>query len=470
MRTTDETPDPMTVPAAHPVARPVDQALRLLTTSANHGVLWFGVAAIGALTGKRGRRAALRGVGSLAVSSFLSNTVIKPLVGRRRPDIERTVTARRIGKTPWTSSFPSGHSASAAAFATGAALEMPAALPVLAPLAAAVAYSRVHVGVHYRSDVITGAAIGVAVALAGRWLWPVKPWGPANTAPADAPALSEGEGLTIVLNEKSGSSDGAEDELSAALPKARIVQWDPENQSLEDAIGTGMKALGVAGGDGTVASVATIAQERGLPLAVFPFGTLNHFAGALGLNTHAQAIDAVEAGTAGGVDIARINGDLFLNTASIGGYPDMVIRRDRYTKRMGKWPATALALIRTLRRHTPMDLEINGHRAPVWVVFVGNGVYRPRGLAPAWREDLVDGLLDVQYLRADKKLARTRGVIYSLIGMVERSTVFHAVDAEKVTIIAHGGPEIPAHDGEVGEASTTITFEVDPELLTVYRP
>lgn len=145
------------VPAEHPVPRSLDQALRALTLAANHGVLWFGVAAVGAALGTRPRRAALRAVVSLSGASLLSNSVIKPLVGRRRPDIDRTVKARRIGKLPWTSSFPSGHSASAAAFATGAALELPVSAALLAPLAGAVGYSRVHVGVHYPSGVVVGA-------------------------------------------------------------------------------------------------------------------------------------------------------------------------------------------------------------------------------------------------------------------------------------------------------------------------
>jgi len=165
MRATDEIPDPMIIPAVTPVAEPVDKALRLLTKSANHGLLWMGIAAVGVLAGKRSRRAGLRGVASLSAASFISNTVIKPLIGRRRPDPERTMLARRIHRMPWTSSFPSGHAASAAAFAAGATMELPMAGPILVPLAAAVAYSRVHVGVHYRSDVWAGAAIGLTCAV-----------------------------------------------------------------------------------------------------------------------------------------------------------------------------------------------------------------------------------------------------------------------------------------------------------------
>ena len=461
--------DPTETPSIAPVPRPIDHALRYLSMSANHGRLWMGMAAGLALTGKRGRRAAIRGLLTLGASSFVSNVVFKPVVGRRRPDIERTAFGRRVDKAPWTSSFPSGHAASAAAFATGASIELPAASALLVPLAAAVAYSRVHVGVHHRSDVLAGAAIGIGMAVLGKGLWPVKPWGPALMAAGEAPALLGGAGLTVVLNTKSGSSDGAADSIGTALPAAKVVEWDPTTD-LAGLIGDGVRALGVAGGDGTVASVAQLAHRRRLPLAVFPAGTLNHFAKALGLDKDTDTVAAVEAGKAGMVDLATIDGTAFLNTASIGGYPEMVNRRDRYSHRMGKWPPTAYALLGTLRHGKPVDLEINGRKVPVWVVFVGNGRYIPRGLAPSWREQLAGGVLDVQYLRADRRLGRTRAVLASLIGIVERTSVYGSLESGRVSIRSHSGPQPAAHDGEVTDPVDSVEFAIDERRLTVYRP
>jgi undecaprenyl-diphosphatase len=164
-----------------------------------------------------------------------------------------------------------------------------------------------------------------------------------------------------------------------------------------------------------------------------------------------------------------IDGVGFLNTASIGGYPEMVKRRDRYSHRMGKWPATAYALIRTLRHEKPLDLLINGQQIPVWVVFIGNGRYIPRGLAPAWREQLAGGVLDVQYLRADRRLSRTRAVIYSLFGLVERSQVFGSLESATVRIKSLSGPKATAHDGEITAPTETVKLEISEQRLTVYR-
>ncbi len=67
---------------------------------------------------------------------------------------------------PKSSSFPSGHAASAFAFATAVGLDEPLWLPVILPLALGVAVSRVRLGVHYPSDVVVGMAIGVSIGVA----------------------------------------------------------------------------------------------------------------------------------------------------------------------------------------------------------------------------------------------------------------------------------------------------------------
>ena len=468
VRVTDVPPDPLIVPSPVHIARPLDHALRILTKTADHGRLWMGLAAVGALASRRTRRAAIRGLASLGAASFVSNVALKPLFGRRRPDPERTLLARRIRTAPWTSSFPSGHAASAAAFATGATLEVPWAGPFIVPLAAAVAYSRVHVGVHYRSDVWAGAAVGVTLALIGRAMWPVKPWGPALMAAGTAPALPEGDGLTVILNARSGSSDGAAESIRKALPRARILQWEP-GTDIEELAGELPKAFGVAGGDGTVASVAQLAHRHHLPLAVFPAGTYNHFAKALGLDTDAHTVAAVENGIAGMVDLATIDGVAFLNTSSIGQYPEMVRRRDKYSKRMGKWPATAFAILRTLRHEEPIDLVINGEKHPIWIVFIGNGRYAPRGLAPAWRDQLAGGVLDVQYLRADRRFARTRGILYSIIGVARLSKVYAELETAHVRIESLSGPKPVAHDGEVSDPKDAVELWISDRRLIVYR-
>lgn len=172
----------------------LDRAFSSLSRAADHSKLWLGSAAVLSLAGgTRGRRAAARGLVSLALTSAVVNGLLKPLGGRRRP--ERANYHLPIGrwvKMPRTRSFPSGHAASAFAFAGGAASADPLAGFGLTTAAALVGYSRVHVGVHYPGDVIAGAVVGLAIAPVGvvvaDRLWA------AASRPATLPAESQSSG------------------------------------------------------------------------------------------------------------------------------------------------------------------------------------------------------------------------------------------------------------------------------------
>jgi membrane-associated phospholipid phosphatase len=144
-----------------------NRSLVTITRAANYSRLWLCIAGLlAACGGPRGRGAAGRGVVAIAIAAGVANGPAKLLVRRRRPPAR---TGALLIRMPRSTSFPSGHSASAFAFATGASTELPALAPLLVPLAGAVAYSRVHAGVHYPSDVTAGALIGIgAGVLAGR--------------------------------------------------------------------------------------------------------------------------------------------------------------------------------------------------------------------------------------------------------------------------------------------------------------
>ena len=144
----------------------LDRAFRRLSRAADYSKLWLASAALLAATGGAGgRRAAVNGLASTGLTSAVVNLVLKPLGRRRRPDRElhRVPVARQV-EMPRSTSFPSGHSASAFAFATGVASASPAAGIPLSALAALVAYSRVHTGVHYPGDAVVGSVTGGALA------------------------------------------------------------------------------------------------------------------------------------------------------------------------------------------------------------------------------------------------------------------------------------------------------------------
>jgi len=146
----------------------LDRAMSRLSRAADYSRLSLASAALLALAGgSRGRRAALMGLASVGTTSAAVNVVIKPLGARRRPDrAGEAVPVNRHVPMPSSSSFPSGHSAAAFAFATGVGHTFPQAGAPLRALAAAVAYSRVHTGVHYPGDVLAGSLLGTALGQA----------------------------------------------------------------------------------------------------------------------------------------------------------------------------------------------------------------------------------------------------------------------------------------------------------------
>lgn len=400
------------------------------------------------------------------------------LVDRRRPPT--SAVAKVVPGLPKTktSSFPSGHTASAFAFAVGAGSELPALAPLLGGLALAVGYSRVHTGAHHPSDVAGGAVLGAAVGLVTRRLWPVAPHAPARarTAPAgaDVPPLPGGRGLTVVINPSAGTPLGESpaEAVRQALPEAEVVELE-DADDLGEALKTGAlrsAAIGVAGGDGSINAAAEIASRHGRVLLVIPGGTLNHFARDLGLESPEDALGAVGRGEAVAVDLAEIDGRAFVNTASFGSYVELVDARERLEKKLGKWPALVVALVRVLRGSEPVEVEIDGERKRIWMSFIGNCRYHPAGFAPSWRERLDDGQLDVRLVDASQPWSRGRLLVSVLTGRLARCRAYEQRYTRELRVRSLDGPLRLARDGETFEGSTEFTVTKCRDPLVVFLP
>ena len=153
---------------AHVPTPALDRLMRPLSGAANRSVIWLTLAAgLAACGGESGRRAAVRGTAAIGVTSALVNIGIKSLYNRPRPDRAGLgVPGGRHVPMPLSRSFPSGHSASGFAFAVAVGHELPWLSLPLRFLAAGVAYSRVHTGVHYPGDAIVGSIVGASTGQA----------------------------------------------------------------------------------------------------------------------------------------------------------------------------------------------------------------------------------------------------------------------------------------------------------------
>jgi undecaprenyl-diphosphatase len=448
----------------------------------------MGTAAVLALVPGKTRRAALHGLIAQGVASAVTNVVFKTLLPRTRPLPEHLPVFRFVHPQPTSSSMPSGHSASAVAFAVGVGLVRPALGLAVAPAAAGVAYSRVHTGAHWPTDVLFGSAIGAGAALVTRHWWPVRPPIPKTTrAWTTAPAVPGGEGLSIVVNTLGGSF---KEETAAALqevfPKAHINTVQPDEDLVERIRATadhpGTRALGVWGGDGTVGAAAAAAMERSMPLLVLPGGTLNHFARDAGTGSLKDAAEAanegeaaladiglvtVERGLAGDPEVAQL---AMLNTSSIGIYPNFVRRREHLQPALGKPLAGVVAMFRTFAAGTPITLNVDGVRHKVWIAYLGRGRYYPRDHAPLIRPVMDDGVLDVRLITADESFARLRLLWAVLTGTVATSRITHLREAGEVRIDAGGAPMALAVDGEALAGVRSVSYTVRPQALRYYCP
>ncbi len=455
----------------------VSAGLHRIGQVADKSVLWVGVAGLLAAAGGRfGRRAALRGLFAVGLASAVANGPMKRLFGRRRP--RRSVLVSRLAGSPRTtgSSFPSGHAASAFAFAAGAGQELPGLAAPLVALASVVGFSRVHTGVHHPSDVVGGAIVGAGAGYATRRLWPVAPHDPATAGVAlernPVEALPGGAGLVIVVNPSAGSSDRVADELRQALPEADIVELEDASDlpdALADAAERG-RAIGIAGGDGSINAAVEVAAERKVPLLVVPAGTLNHFALALGLATVADSAEAVSEGQAVAVDRAVIDGHGFVNTASIGSYVELVDAREKLEHKIGKWPAVVVSLWSVMRHTGPVDVEIDGEHRIVWMVFIGNCRYDPPGFAPSWRERLDDGQLDIRIVDGTHPWSRARLLLSVVTGRLAACGAYEQRYASSIHVKSLEGRLRLARDGETFDGAEEFDIAKVDEPLIVYVP
>jgi diacylglycerol kinase family enzyme len=288
----------------------------------------------------------------------------------------------------------------------------------------------------------------------------------------EGPALSTGDGLAIIVNSLAGSSTSARppDDFGADLPDALLV--DVGDASLEDAFARTDRAavLGIVGGDGSINAAAERALATSRPLAVFPGGTLNHFARDLGIDGPGATIRALTRGELIAVDVGLIGGKPFLNTASFGTYAAFVDAREKLDGRLGKWVAALLAAIFVLWRAKPSAIEINGERRSIWMIFIGNCEYQPADMAPTSRARLDDGQFDVRYVDAARPRSRIRFLAALATGRLSKTTAYERTLVPSLRIRSLDGPLRLARDGETFDGGAEVLIEKSARRLAVYAP
>jgi diacylglycerol kinase family enzyme len=257
----------------------------------------------------------------------------------------------------------------------------------------------------------------------------------------------------LIVNPHSG--DGGADELLAEAAARGIPTHvlGPDDDVANLAREADADALGMAGGDGSLAQVAAVAMERDLPFACIPFGTRNHFARDIGLDRDDPigALDALVDGEERRIDVGRANDRLFLNNVSLGVYARLVHRRERHRRRRTAFARLrALAIVATHR--DPLGITVNAKPLSARVVLVSNNAYELGPLSVGVRERLDEGRLH----------------LYAPLGLLRSSWEEHS--GARFTIDAAAGRLQAAVDGEPELLGTPVEFSIEPRALRVLLP
>ena len=288
--------------------------------------------------------------------------------------------------------------------------------------------------------------------------------------PREDDAVADTGGVVLV-NPDSGPHPEPADAVREHFAGHEVVECGGDD--LEDLATAAMERrppfVAMAGGDGSIRCVASLLAGTGIPLVPVPTGTRNHFSRELGIETVAQAAQAVE-GSRRQVDLAEVNGERFVNNASIGFYAALVRERDQHERRLPKALANVTAAWAQARKGHRFGVDVQGRHHRAWLVFVGNGCYGA-GLTDLMSRESLDGaLLDVRVLRADVMLARTRTVLALLVGRLGSSPLLVSSEECEATVDLPEPEVAVALDGEVVRLKPPLRFRSLPGALTVLVP
>jgi len=290
----------------------------------------------------------------------------------------------------------------------------------------------------------------------------------------------------VIVNRGGGSFDERtagefETLFAAAGVEAEVRLVEPErlhDQFVEAASAPGLDAVVAAGGDGTISCAAGTLAGTDRPLGVLSFGTLNHFARDAGLPADLkEAVAAIAGGRTRAVDVAEVNGRVFINNSAVGLYPLMVRAREAQQRQLGRSKRLAMlvASLRALYRFSRRRLTIRlaGGQAPIEtpLLFVGNNHYDTQLFALGRRSAIDRGELCLY-----APLARGRShfialALRSLIGRLDQVRDFVNLDGiEEVEVDSSRKQLAVSTDGETWSLETPLRYRIRPGALRLIVP
>lgn len=235
--------------------------------------------------------------------------------------------------------------------------------------------------------------------------------------------------------------------------------------------------IAAAGGDGTISSVASVLTGTEVPLAVLPFGTLNHFAKDLKIPlSFDEAAEIIPVKNIIRTDVGEVNGRIFINNSSIGFYPKIVRHRDDHKENLGigKWPAMFVALINVFRRMPSINVKLHSDKESVRIktpfVFIGNNEYQVDLFNLGTRKKLNEGKLYIYFPRTSGKLSIIKFAFLSLINKIKQADNFVIDYSDEIIIETKKKYLEVSADGELIRLVTPLHYKIKPLSLNVIIP
>ncbi len=290
--------------------------------------------------------------------------------------------------------------------------------------------------------------------------------------------------IGAILNPRSGyvATHGPDNVVAAiqgVLPDAHVhvlAKGDDIGDLCQDYVASGARCIIAGGGDGTVNAVAARLVHTDVALGVLPVGTLNHFARDVGVGRDVgHALRVLAAGYTLPVDVASVNGHIFVNNSSIGMYVEMVEVRRRYERRLGKWRALCFAAWLAARHAHSSVVEIDtdrlASRVHTYLVFVGNNQYELNLLHLGQRAALDAGELCCFVLEAPNRLSLVPHLFHYLRDHRADHHVVRTMVTDALTVIPARHSQVDvACDGEVCRMAVPLVYRVLPRALRVVVP
>jgi diacylglycerol kinase family enzyme len=289
----------------------------------------------------------------------------------------------------------------------------------------------------------------------------------------------------VVVNRGGGAASRAGDALSDQIEAAFIAAGltaDVHAVDGLDLVATIERlakkgALAIGGGDGTQGCAAAILSKAGASHAILPLGTRNNLARQLGIPLDLEgAVKLIADRHTRTIDLSEVNGQTFVNNASIGIYPKLVKFRDQGRKRgLPKWLANLPAAWRVLQnlRHRRYRLILDNAPQPVVtpLLFIGNNVYSLDSGKVGVRDAMDDGRMSVFAVAKSTRWGLIGFAIRTLRGRSDPDRDFAAIGTcETLTVMTSRRRIAIALDGEVIKLDTPLRFTIRPAALSVFVP